>query len=321
MNKYFIVTIDTECDKSKDWSIPQPLQFKNILEGIPNRLTPLFERYNVKPTYLISPEVIRDSASSALLKDLKNVELGTHLHGEFIEPQANYASTGTWEYQADYDYDTEFQKMKNLTQLFVEIFGYRPLSFRAGRFGLGVNTLRILQELNYKIDSSIFPYQKIRTKHNNFDTYYYPTKPHVADPIDIAELPLTVYSRFYDKVPAFLGRRISNSKLPLKVLSKLIGKKRIKPYSLRHSTVPLEVLKDVIDGYTRLHSKSEDIVLHAMFHSNETIVGGSPYCNSEDELSCWFDRLEELLVYSRSLGFTFVTMTEYYAVLKHTKKT
>ena len=78
--KYIIVSIDTECDKDENWLIRRPLSFTNVTRGIRERLTPLFTRYNIKPTYLISPEVLNSRGSVESLKSIENCELGTHLH-------------------------------------------------------------------------------------------------------------------------------------------------------------------------------------------------------------------------------------------------
>ena len=47
------VTIDTECDKSPNWSNSSPLTFNSIYDAIPNKLQPLFEAYSIKPTYFL----------------------------------------------------------------------------------------------------------------------------------------------------------------------------------------------------------------------------------------------------------------------------
>ena len=57
------ITVDTECDKSVNWTNSNPLSFNSIYQGIPERLQPLFETYSIKPTYFLSPEVIEDKKS------------------------------------------------------------------------------------------------------------------------------------------------------------------------------------------------------------------------------------------------------------------
>ena len=87
LNKFFIISIDTECDKDKNWKVIKPLSFIGVYEGV-NILEKIFDKYNIRAVYLLSPEVIYDEKSVLIFKDLlkKGVELGTHLHGEFIEP-------------------------------------------------------------------------------------------------------------------------------------------------------------------------------------------------------------------------------------------
>ena len=82
----------------------------------------------------------------------ENVELGTHLHSEFIDPDSNFSTKDTTLYQKDLSYKNEKEKLFNITELFKKTFGYGPKSFRAGRFGISKDTLKILENLNYKVD-------------------------------------------------------------------------------------------------------------------------------------------------------------------------
>src|SRR5262249_2494955 len=82
------VTIDTEVDKSSDCSIASPPSFFSVPDAIANLLQPIFRRLGAVPTYLLSPEVIRDADSSYALDRLDDqVELGMHLHCEFVPPE------------------------------------------------------------------------------------------------------------------------------------------------------------------------------------------------------------------------------------------
>ena len=90
-NLIMSVTIDTECDKSPTWANSDPLTFRSVTEGIPEKLQPLFKEFDIKSTYLLSPEVIEDRRCKEVLNLIKNdCELGTHLHAGFIEPEQNY---------------------------------------------------------------------------------------------------------------------------------------------------------------------------------------------------------------------------------------
>ncbi|HSO34771.1 MAG TPA: hypothetical protein VLT33_19690, partial [Labilithrix sp.] len=75
---YLCVTIDTESDKGKGWRSRRPLSFEGVTDGVVKRLHPLFERFGAKPTYLLSPEVMRDEASVAVFRRIaQSCELGT----------------------------------------------------------------------------------------------------------------------------------------------------------------------------------------------------------------------------------------------------
>jgi len=156
---YLCVSIDCECDKGPGWKTRKPLSFAAITSGIGERLQPLFRRYGAKPTYLLSPEVIRDPASVETLALIASeCELGTHLHGEFAEPGA-FEPEVTSAFQCHYDRATEQEKLRGLTALFADAFLAKPRSFRAGRFGIGPHSLGILADLGYAVDSSVTPFK------------------------------------------------------------------------------------------------------------------------------------------------------------------
>ena len=63
--------------------------FAGIHDGVRKRLHPLFLSMGAKPTYLLSPEIMRDEACVDVFRSIEHEsELGTHLHGEYAEPDA-----------------------------------------------------------------------------------------------------------------------------------------------------------------------------------------------------------------------------------------
>jgi len=96
---FLCVTIDCECDKGPRWRTELPLSFTGVTVGIAEKLHPLFARFGVKPTYLLSSEVMSDAASVEVLRSLEGAELGTHLHGEFVGNEG--APRTTSEFQRD----------------------------------------------------------------------------------------------------------------------------------------------------------------------------------------------------------------------------
>src|SRR6185436_20824439 len=92
MNVYLVVTIDVEPDCTPTWQYSNPLKFRGVSVGIKERLQPLFNKYDITPTYLINNVVLEDPQSIKVLAGLEGkFELGTHLHPEFIEPEKTHA--------------------------------------------------------------------------------------------------------------------------------------------------------------------------------------------------------------------------------------
>lgn len=291
---FFVLTIDTECDKSYDWGITYPISFKNIYESVPQVLEPLFSDCSIKATYLLSPEIIYDQLSMEVLKGQKNVELGTHLHSEFISPEPVEKPYSTFLTQVELRKEVEYEKLKNLTNLFKEKTGAQPTSFRSGRYGMSFDTLSILQSLGYKVDSSIMPYRKCTFGNNKSVDYwgahmqpYYPSSSNYLKKgnMSIMEVPVTSLTGLVYKYP-HLAKLLNPNKSRLKssILSKL-GLKDNRHYYLgpyRHS---LDSMKKLTEFYVYKFRDSKVIVLNMMFHSNEVYPSASPYTNTWEEVN------------------------------------
>ncbi|MCK6543672.1 hypothetical protein L6Q79_13435 [bacterium] len=293
---FFIVSIDTECDKSIDWSIPYPISFRNIYEGVAEKLQPMLDGYKIKPTYLLSPEVMYNEESVSYFKSIQDrCELGTHLHGEFIDPDKVQNPRWTNDFQSDYNETLEREKLRTLTELFKIKFGYMPKSFRAGRFGIGQNTWRILAELGYSVDSSLLPFNIIKTGKATYNFYYTPVKPFYPDvqnwmnfgkqeTCKILHVPMTVHNWLFQRIPFFIGKPLSEQNEIRKFSRILFAKKREKTYSLRPRVTNADSLITLIKNHIKIHNAHEPIVLNMMFHSNELQSGASPYAQSPLEV-------------------------------------
>jgi hypothetical protein len=318
---FFVVTIDTEIDKSKDWKVSENETFFSVLDGIPKNLTPLFNRFGVKPTYLLSSEVIENNDCVNVLKNLKNCELGTHLHGDLIGPHKKIYKLSRARIAAmqnSYRGEIEYQKLKNLTDLFIEKFGYHPVSFRAGRFAASHNTINSLEKLGYLIDSSITPgvdwnYPEGRANFINAKNQpYFSNKENILEIGDskILEVPLSIINSKFKKYFYFL-----NNTKPLQFLNKITVK--ILPiYWLRPSFQNVKEMLYVIKKITKQNSTKKNIVLNMMFHSMEVIPNASPYNKTEKDRKEFLKKIEKVLEYCKINKFSFVTLSELYPRFK-----
>ena len=297
MDAYLCVSIDCECDKGPGWRVKRPLAFAGITEGIGERLQPLFASFGAKPTYLLSPEVLGDPASVAVLRRLgQNAELGTHLHGEFVAPDA-FTPDETSAFQCNYPPAVERAKLTALTDLFRDAFTVAPRSFRAGRFGIGPHSLGFLSALGYSVDSSVTPgksWRKQGAAPADFRTAphqpYWPdlTAPaRIGAPGRLLEVPVTIRPR----------------RLPL--LGRWLEPRWLRPTKATvHSLVRL-----ARDERTRA-GNDRPVVLNAMFHNVEIMPGLSPYATNEDQAGAILAHLAGLLRFARAEGIEVVGLSE-----------
>lgn len=293
---YVLVTIDTECDKGNPgWNLQKPMAFKNIpLQK--ELLMPLFQKYAITPTFLLSSEVLQDEESVELLKSLEKVELGTHLHEEFIGPNTNFETKTTKNIQADMSESLEREKLTNLTELFTEKFGYPPKSFRSGRFGRSKNTSAILADLCYNAVSDIVPYTFKFVKTHLLNHWGKPLEPYWEnfEEKKIAQVPLTLINPDYHKLPFFLRKNIGDPKNLNRRIFKKLGYK-LKTRWLRPYRESGEGMIEIADYVVKNHFKKQDYaILNIMFHSNEILVKGSPYCRTEQEVKSYIGSLKIL---------------------------
>lgn len=302
MRARLVVSLDTECDKGPKWRVRHPLRFGNVLEGVPRRLQPLFDRHGVRPTYLLSPEVLRDDACVALFRDLDGrAELGTHLHAEFIEPRASMDAERTDAFQGELPPFVEYEKLLNLTALFCKRFGRAPTSFRAGRYGLGRRTLRFLEQLGYLVDSSVTPHAWWRSEKGGVshigapDQPYHPSRDDFRRPggMRIVEAPVTLVSALWDLLPRALRRRIDPFRRWQGALLNAVGGP-LRPAWLRPSFSDAQEMLRATD-YLAKRTGDGDLFLCMMFHTNEATAGASPYHATDEEVERFLGQMDAYL--------------------------
>jgi len=290
MRRYFCITIDVEPDCSTSWHRSNPLTFENIRVGIGGILTPLFGRHSIKPTYLISPEVLNDDDSVVLFKSLVDCELGAHLHSEYIEPKVEYvnpAGTQSDEFPCNLPADVESAKITAITELFYRRFGYRPMSYRAARFGAGQTTFASLSKNGYKVDTSVTPGINWQKK-GGPDFSNWNSQPKWIENGRLLEIPVTVGRKRFGLLPKWW-------------------------YCyrwLRPSMMTLFEMKRLVDEVSA--EANEMLCLNMMFHSMEVIPQASPYVRTKSQQMRYLDKLERMIEYICKKGFESKTLSQVY---------
>jgi hypothetical protein len=295
------VTIDTEPDCDVHWRRSQPLTFESVTFGIPSILRPLWNKFRIKPVYFVSPEVVENNQCCEALKNemKRGAEIGTHLHSEYIEPQKKYediAGTASDEFPCCvYDAEVESAKIRNLTELIETRLGVRPVSYRAARYGADLDTIKSLERIGYKVDSSVTPGISWQ-KQGGPDHSCAPKQPYFISDNDyysagasgILEVPIT----------------ISGKRLPL-----LSGKWMYYRW-LRPTFMTGFEMKRLVAEFARSYAEP---VLNLMFHSMEVIPGRTPFVRTKLGQKMYLNRLTTILRYMTCAGFESKTLAEVYA--------
>jgi hypothetical protein len=286
----FAITIDTECDHDPHWARSTPLRFESVLVGLPERLQPLFGATGAVPTYLLTVEVMESEECVAVLRSLPGRrEYGTHLHAAFVEPQKkffDYAGVDSPDFQCHCPKEVEHAKLENLTNLFVDRFGERPRSFRAGRFGAGANTISALGQLGYVVDTSVTPHIRWRHPDGNVDYRRAPEQPYFPAVRSLAQ---AADSRGQIlEVPVTMRRRWLRG-----------------PHWLRPWFSSVASMKETVRYHLSRYGNREIIVLNMMFHSMEVISRASPYPQTEMDVQRFLSDLADVLGWCRDEGLSF----------------
>lgn len=318
---YLTVTIDVEPDCSPSWHYSNPLTFEGVRLGIKERLQPLFNKYGIVPTYLINNVVLEDAESVNILKNLEgNYELGTHLHPEFIEPEKsvhNYAGSKGEANCCFYKPEIEFEKIKNITEIFEKQIGYKPTSFRAGRFSAGKNTIASLVKCGYKVDTSVTPHicwnDKTREDPvdftNAFEQPYFIKNNTILEkdlraqilevPITICPLPNMILKEIFLSIGG-LRRKIRKNKFVW-----------LRPiFSSYHQLIQL------VNYLNQNNYKEDTLVINMMFHNVEVIPGLSPYTKNENDCTQYLHLLENFFKYCNSHSIQSINISKLYDIYK-----
>jgi hypothetical protein len=289
-----IITIDTEPDCDTSWHRSSPLTFTSVIEGIPRILRPLWDRHGIKPIYFVSPEVVRnDECCTVLKREIRNgAVIGTHLHSEYIEPDITIhdpAGKVSSEFPC-YAHSTEIEyaKIKNLTMLIEDRLGYRPIWYRAARYGADLDTIRILSKLGYRNDSSVTPginWSRI----GGPDHSRAPLQPYWIDKNDfyasteedksigIMEYPISIYGKRF----GIFGRFLPDNWLFYNWLRPT------------HMTVIEQ--KKLINNFVM---KYNDPICILIFHSMEIMINKTPFVRNRLMQKRLINNLEKIIMYT-----------------------
>lgn len=156
-----IVSLDTEEDnwhRSRD-----DVTVENISEL--RRLAAFFERFGVRPTYFTTYQVATVPRAADVLREICDGgrgEIAAHLH-PWNTPPLSEAFVPRNSMLKNLPADLQLAKLRRLTAALEEAFDLTPTAFRAGRYGIGRDTVAALLSCGYHVDSSVGPFNNWKT--------------------------------------------------------------------------------------------------------------------------------------------------------------
>ncbi len=305
-NCYLIVSIDVEEDMP-NWEIEDKTTIRN-LEGIP-QLQGLFDKYNIRPTYLLDYPYITDEKATKYFSSIKDrCEIGAHMH-PWNTPPLTDGESKKIEYPSNLPYERQYEKIKTVTDELTKAFGVHPTSYRAGKFGFNADTNDILYRLGYLVDSSITPMVSWE-KQDGPSFLDYRARPFWLSHSNnkILEVPVTI--GLNRNMPEFLEKIYLH--LPKSTRIKgLLSKDYLNLVDLIWLYPTLFSDKEMISLVDTMIEKSVK-VFNMFFHSSEIKVGESIYIKTEDDLKKFFKHADIFFDYIiNDKKMKSVTLTEY----------
>ena len=317
MTPELLIVVDTE--EEFDWGAPFS-RAATATRSIPAqaRAHEIYDRYGIVPTYVVGYPVATDPAAAAFLRGLREggrAEIGAHLH-PWVTPPHVEAVNARNSYHCNLPPDLERAKIAALTEALEAAFGERPVIFKAGRYGFGPRTGRMLAELGYRIDCSKLPYTDLRAD-GGPDHRGTPPDPHwLAE--GLLEVPLTV--GFFGAAAAagprlgglFDSPAAARLRLPgLLSRSGLVARSRLTPEG-----VSADEQCRLIEALARRGRR----VFTLAYHSPSLEPGHTPYVRDQAALAEFLARIERVLSFFRDeMGGRFTTLNRVHADLANAR--
>jgi hypothetical protein len=312
---YLIITIDTEEDNWGDYS-SEGSTVENILK-IP-QLQDLFDKFNAKPTYLVTYPVAKDEKAVSILKGILergNCEIGTHCH-PWNTPPFGEETNDRNSMLCNLSEDLQFRKINFLHETIVRNFGIEPVSFRAGRWGYSDSVARNLYKLGYKVDTSVISFTNWTGEFGPDFTEIGPR----AYRFSLEDIFNGSESGTLMEVPATVGYLQRNFELS-NFLLKLLKRGPIRKLRLIGILDRLNILnkvwlspensdsKKMIQLTKRMMSNKYKII-NMFFHSTSLKAGLSPYVKTENDEVKFINCIKDFLSFTRDAGIETITLSD-----------
>jgi hypothetical protein len=292
----FLVTVDTE--EEFDWNGPftRDNHGTTHVPGIA-RFQAMCDDHGVRPAYLVDYPIAQDDGAVALLGGYAkagHADIGVQLHPWVNPPFDEDVSTVT-SFACNLSPELERAKLTALHTLIVDRFGESPQIYRAGRYGAGFNTRRILHDLGIAIDTSVrslFDY----SDQGGPDYSQCPLEPYWIYDGALMELPVTtVFSGPMRRAGKLMFSRAFETVTTRGLLARTGMLERL---ALTPEGIPAEKAIAAID----IALAQGVPVLNFSFHSPSLAIGHTPYVRNAVQLEAFYHWWQQVFAHLQSRG-------------------
>jgi hypothetical protein len=298
----FVVCVDTE--EEFDWRKPKRRDATSVraIRALPEAQRRM-EAAGVCPAYLMDFPVAQSAESAAIIGEFLARDactIGSQLH-PWVNPPFDEPMAVRNSFPGNLPRSLERAKLSALTEQIASSFGRRPVVYRAGRYGIGPNTVAVLDELGYRIDCSVRPLFDYGAE-DGPSFWRAPICPHWLGPERrLLELPLTaVFVGGLARLGAPLfraGERLPPLRSAL-ARSRLLNRVSLTPEGMPLSET-LEGLRLLIDEDVRFFSIA--------FHSPSVEPGHTPFVRDAEDLKQFYGWLDGVFNFLAANGVRSAT--------------
>lgn len=306
----FMLFVDTE--EEFDWDGPFRRTGHSVtaLAGLA-RGQAYFQSAGVKPVYVTDYPIVESDKAVALLGQWRadgSADLGAHLHPWVNPPHLEEVNAAN-SYVGFLPEAIERAKLEALCNQMEARFGARPVCYRAGRYGVGPHSARLLEEAGFRLDTSVRSRFDYSEQHGP-DFQGLPQFPYWAGPRrSLIELPL---STAFVGLARGGGEALYRAAHRVRPLAGILSRARlISRVPLTPEGVPV---RDAIAAIDALIEEGVQL-LNFSFHSPTLAPGHTPYVRSDADLTDFYKWWDVVLAHMARRGVAPASLDELLAAV------
>lgn len=291
-----MVVVDTE--EEFDWAKPLARENTEVTAvAAQHRAHRIFEKFAIKPTYVVDYPVAAKPEGSTPLRELYadgRCEIGAHLH-PWVNPPFEEDVNNFNSYPGNLPPPLEREKLLRLTETIEDRFGFRPTIYKAGRYGVGPATTSILEELGYTIDVSVVPGTDYHAQEGP-DFSHCGARPYwFGENRRLLEIPMSAgFTGAVSGIGRNLYRWITSDAGKAVFLPGICARLR---FLDRVVLTPEGITHAEHRRLTRNMLSAGHRVFSFTYHSPSLAPGFTPYVQNEHQLAAFLDRMERYFDY------------------------